>query len=92
MADSEPVAAMVLDRLVPTFQAAEPYVLTVAAPVEWVWAALAEVTVGELGLFRLLMGARMLPGRLLGSPRARCWTGRFASASPSSPRTPGGSW
>jgi uncharacterized protein YndB with AHSA1/START domain len=71
MADSEPVAATVLDRLVPTFQAAERHAVTVAAPAERVWAALADVTVGELWLFRLLMGVRVLPGRLLGRPRAR---------------------
>lgn len=29
------------------------------------------MTVGELRLFRLLMGLRVLPGRLLGRPRAR---------------------
>jgi hypothetical protein len=63
-------AATVLDRLVPTFQAVERHSATVAASADQVWAALTQVTVGELGLFRLLMGVRVLPGRLLGSPRA----------------------
>ena len=43
----------------------------IAASADHVWAALAEVTIGELRLFRLLMGVRVLPGRLRGSPRAR---------------------
>jgi hypothetical protein len=71
MADSEPVAATVLDRLVPTFQAVERHATTVAASPDHVWAALTQVTTGELGLFRLLMGVRVLPGRLVRSPRAR---------------------
>jgi hypothetical protein len=71
MTDSERSAATVLDRLVPTFQAAERHSTTIAASADHVWAALAQVTVGELGLFRLLMGLRVLPGRLLGSPPAR---------------------
>ena len=71
MADSEPVAATVLDRLLPTFQAVERHSTTIAASAEQVWAALTQVTTGELRLFRLLMGVRVLPGRLLGSPRAR---------------------
>jgi hypothetical protein len=71
MTDSERSAATVLDRLVPSFQAAEGHSTTIAASADQVWAALAQVTVGELGLFRLLMGLRLLPGRLLGNPRAR---------------------
>jgi len=71
MADSERSAASVLDRLVPAFQAAEGHATTIAASADQVWAALAQVTVGELGLFRLLMGLRVLPGWLLGRPRAR---------------------
>ena len=71
MADSEQVASTVLDRIVPTFQASERHSTTITASPDQVWAALSQVTMGELGLFRLLMGVRMLPGRLLGSPRAR---------------------
>jgi hypothetical protein len=71
MASSEPVTSTVLDRLVPTFQAAERHATTIAASADQVWAALAQVTVGELGLFRLLMGLRVLPGRLLGRSRLR---------------------
>ncbi|HEU4896768.1 MAG TPA: hypothetical protein VFX88_04250 [Actinomycetota bacterium] len=71
MTDSERSAATVLDRLVPTFQAAERHSATIAASANQVWAALTQVTVGELRLFRLLMGLRVLPGRLLGRPRAR---------------------
>ena len=71
MADSEQVASTVLDRLVPTFQASERHATTITASPDQVWATLSQVTMGELGLFRLLMGARVLPGRLLGSPRAR---------------------
>jgi hypothetical protein len=71
MTDFERSAATVLDRLVPTFQAVEGHATTIAASADQVWAALAQVTVGELGLFRLLMGLRVLPGRLRGRPRAR---------------------
>jgi hypothetical protein len=71
MADSERVASTVLDRLVPTFHAVERHSATIAASADQVWAALAQVTTGELGLFRLLMGVRVLPGRLVRSPRAR---------------------
>jgi hypothetical protein len=71
MADSEPSAGTVLDRLMPTFQAVERHSATIAASADQVWAALTQVTVGELGLFRLLMGLRVLPGRLRGRPRAR---------------------
>ena len=71
MADSERSAASVLDRLMPTFQAVERHATTIAASADQVWAALAQVTVGELGLFRLLMSLRVFPGRLLGRPRAR---------------------
>jgi hypothetical protein len=71
MTDSERSAATVLDRLMPTFQAVERHATTIAASADQVWAALAEITMGELRLFRLLMGLRVLPGRLRGSPRAR---------------------
>jgi hypothetical protein len=71
MAESERSAATVLDRLVPSFQAVEGHSATIAASADQVWAALAEVTIGELRLFRLLMGLRVLPGRLRGRPRAR---------------------
>ena len=70
MAESERSAATVLDRLVPTFQAVEDHSATIAASADQVWAALTQVTVGELRLFRLLMGLRVLPGRLLGRPPA----------------------
>jgi hypothetical protein len=56
---------------VPTFQAAERHSATIATSADQVWAALTQVTVGELRLFRLLMGLRALPGRLLGRPHAR---------------------
>jgi hypothetical protein len=71
MTDSERSAATALDRLAPTFQAAERHSMTIAASADQVWAALTQVTVGELRVFRLLMGLRVLPGRLLGRPRAR---------------------
>jgi|SRR5215218_7173333 len=71
MADSEQVASTVLDRLFPSFQASERHSTTIAASPDQVWAALSQVTTGELQLFRLLMGVRRLPGRLLGSPRVR---------------------
>ncbi len=70
MADSERVASTVLARLVPTFQAVERHSVTIAASPDQVWAALSQVTTGELRLFRVLMGVRMLPGRLIRSPRA----------------------
>jgi hypothetical protein len=71
MADSERVASTILDRLVPTFQAVERHSAMIAASADQVWAALSQVTTGELRLFRLLMGVRVLPGRLARSPRAR---------------------
>jgi hypothetical protein len=71
MGDAEPVASTVLDRLLPSFQAAERHSATIVGSADQVWAALTQVTTGELRLFRLLMGIRALPGRLLGSPRAR---------------------
>jgi hypothetical protein len=71
MADSGRVASTVLDRLLPTFQAIERHSIVIVAPADQVWVALTQVTIGELHLFRLLMGVRVLPGQLLGSPRAR---------------------
>jgi hypothetical protein len=71
MGDDERLTSTVLDRLVPTFHAVERHSATIAAPADQIWAALAQVTVGELPLFRLLMGARTLPGRLAGIPHAR---------------------
>jgi hypothetical protein len=71
MAETEPVASTVLDRLVPAFQTADRCSTLVAASPDRVWAALSQVTTGELRLFRLLMGVRVLPGRLVRSPRAR---------------------
>jgi hypothetical protein len=71
MADSERVASTILDRLVPTFQAVERHSAMIAASADQVWAALSQVTTGELRLFRLLMGVRVLPGRVVRSPRAR---------------------
>ena len=85
MADSERVVSTALDRLVPSFQAVERHSTTIAASSDQVWAAMSQVTTGELRLFRVLMGVRVLPGRLVGSPRARfdgdepllCWVVRF---------------
>jgi len=71
MADSEQLASTVLDRLLPSFQASERHATTIAASPDQAWAALSQVTMGELRLFRLLMGVRVLPGRLVRSPRAR---------------------
>ena len=62
---------MILDRLVPSFQAVERHSTTMAASPDQVWAALSQVTVGELRVFRVLMGVRALPGRLARRPRAR---------------------
>jgi hypothetical protein len=63
---------MVLDRLVPSFQAVERHSTTIAAAPDQVWAALSQVTTGELRVFRVLMGVRVLPGWLVRSPRTRC--------------------
>jgi hypothetical protein len=71
VADSERVVSMVLDRLVPSFQAVERHSTTIAAAPGQVWAALSQVTTGELRVFRVLMGVRVLPGRLVRSPRTR---------------------
>jgi hypothetical protein len=71
MADSEQLASTVLDRLLPSFQASERHRVVIAASPDQVWAALSQVTMGELRLFRLLMGVRVLPGQLVRSPRAR---------------------
>jgi hypothetical protein len=51
MADPEPMASMVLDRLLPSFQAGERHSVTIAASADQVWAALTQVTTGELRLF-----------------------------------------
>jgi hypothetical protein len=59
------------DRLVPSFQVVERHWTTIAASPDQVWAALSRVTTGELRVFRVLMGVRVLPGRLVRSPRAR---------------------
>ncbi len=71
MADSEQVVSTVLARLVPSFQVVERHSTTIAASPDQVWAALSHVTTGELRVFRVLMGVRVLPGRLVRSPRAR---------------------
>jgi hypothetical protein len=71
MADSEQVASTVLDRIVPTFQASERHWAMITASPDQVWAALSQVTIGELRLFRLLMGVRVLPGQLVRSPHVR---------------------
>jgi hypothetical protein len=71
MADSKRVASTVLDQLMPSFQAVDRHSAMISASTDQVWAALTQVTTGELHLFRLLMGIRVLPGWLLGSPRAR---------------------
>jgi hypothetical protein len=71
MADSEQVVSTVLDQLVPSFQAVERHSTTIAASPDQVWAALSQITTGELGVFRVLMGVRALPGRLVRSPPAR---------------------
>jgi hypothetical protein len=71
MDGSEPVAATLLDRLVPTFGAVERHSAVITASADQVWAALTQVTTGELRLFRLLMGVRVLPARLVRNPRAR---------------------
>ena len=71
MADSEQLASTVLDQLLSSFQASERHSTTIATSPDQVWAALSQVTMGELRLFRLLMGVRVLPGRLVHNPRAR---------------------
>src|SRR4029453_10868063 len=65
MADSEKMVSTVLDRLVPSFQIVERHSTAIAASPDQVWAALSQVTTGELRVFRVL------PGRLVRSPRAR---------------------
>jgi hypothetical protein len=60
MADFERVASTVLDRLVPSFQAVERHSTTIAASSDQVWAAISQVTTGELRLFRALLGVRVL--------------------------------
>jgi hypothetical protein len=71
MEASERMASTVLDRFVLSFQAVECHWAAIATSPDQVWAALSQVTMGELRLFRVLMGVRVLPGRLVGSPRAR---------------------
>lgn len=71
MAESERAVSTLLDRLVPSFHAFERHSTTIAAAPDQVWTALSQVTLGELRLFRVLMGIRVLPGRLVRSPRAR---------------------
>jgi hypothetical protein len=85
MAGPERVASTILDRLVPSFQVAQRHSVTIAASADQVWVALTQVTTGELPLFRLLMGVRGLPGRLLSGRGAHFdakepllgWGGRF---------------
>src|SRR4029453_17938496 len=71
MADSEKMVSTVLDRLVPSFQIVERRSTTIAASPDQVWAALSQVTTGELRVFRVLMRVRVLPGRLVRRPPAR---------------------
>ena len=58
-----------IDTLLPSWDVHELHGIDVAAPPERTWAALEQVTVGELPLTRLLMGARTLGRRASGRDR-----------------------
>src|SRR6266498_3031767 len=53
-----------LDEVLPRYEAREVHEIFVAAPRADVYRALEALTVGELPLFRVLMGIRTLPARL----------------------------
>ncbi len=58
-----------LDEVLPRYEAREVHEIFVAAPRADVYRALEALTVGELPLFRVLMGIRTLPARLARSRR-----------------------
>ncbi|MGH2561517.1 MAG: hypothetical protein ACRDJH_20825, partial [Thermomicrobiales bacterium] len=57
---------MLLDDLLPAYEFNEIHRVRIAAPPDRVFAALKEVTPGEMPLGRLLFGIRSLPARLVG--------------------------
>ena len=59
---------MLLDDLMPTYELNEVHRVRIAAPPGAVYAALKEVTPGEMPLVRVLFGLRSVPARLTGQP------------------------
>jgi len=55
-----------LDSLMPNHDVSEVHHVTVAATSDEVWAALQQVSLGDVPVFRLLMSGRELPGRVVG--------------------------
>jgi hypothetical protein len=67
-----PAATLVpnlIDEVLPRYETREVHGICVAAPRPEVYRALEELTIGELHLFRALMGVRALPRRLARSRR-----------------------
>jgi hypothetical protein len=65
-----PPAPDLLDEVLPRYEAREVHEIFVAAPPPEVYRALEALTLGEVSLFRVLMGVRALPARLA-RPRRR---------------------
>lgn len=74
--------SLTLEQLLPAPHFSERHGRRIAAPPEAVWAALHEVSLGELRVSGFLMGVRTLPGRLLGAPPPRMVSGRFLKEGP----------
>jgi hypothetical protein len=68
-ATTAPPAPLLLDEVLPRYEAREIHEIFVAAPRPDVYRALEALTLGELPLFRALMGLRTLPARLARSVR-----------------------
>ena len=62
-------APLLLDQVLPRYEAREVHEVFVAAPPAEVYRALEALTLGELPLFRALMGLRVLPARVARSVR-----------------------
>ena len=55
-----------VDALLPAYDVREVHQVSVGARADRVWPALEEVSLGDVPLFRMLMTARELPGRMVG--------------------------
>jgi hypothetical protein len=63
------LAPSLMDEVLPRYETREVHDISVAAPRAEVYRALDGLTLGELHLFRALLGVRALPGRLARSRR-----------------------
>jgi hypothetical protein len=71
-----------LDEVLPRYEAREVHQIFVAAPRPEVYRALEALTIGEVSLSRVLMGARALPARLARSRRRPTGATRPGSLDP----------